>query len=82
MRTKIQVDGKWYRPVPWLVSTECDGCAFNEKDCINASSSKFATLCDDGNEFSGMIFVPNTKEGLAEYVAKKLGADDDDVPLD
>jgi hypothetical protein len=79
MRTKIRVDNKWYRPVPWHVDGECDGCVFDGKDCINDSSSKFAGLCDDGCEFSGMIFIRNTKEHFAEYVAKKLeGPEEDD----
>ncbi|WP_396190061.1 hypothetical protein [Flavobacterium sp.] len=72
MRTKIRVDDKWYRPVPWHEAGECDGCVFEGVNCINASSGRFAGLCDDGNEFSGMIFIRNTKESLAAYIAQKL----------
>ena len=77
MRTKIRVDDKWYKPVPWHAYAECDGCVFDGVNCINALSGKFVGLCDDGNEFTGMIFIPHTKEHFAEYVAKKLGADDE-----
>lgn len=88
MRTKIRVDGKWYKPVPWLdPDDECDGCSFDRGDfvesvkngCINTDAK--GSPCDDGNEFSGMIFIPATKIGMAEYVAKKLGAGDDDETL-
>lgn len=79
MRSKIKVNGDWYKPVPWLVEAECDGCIFDILGCINAEpNGKFAKLCDDGNEFTGMIFIRNTKESLAEYVVKRLGVDDDD----
>jgi hypothetical protein len=72
MRTKIRVDDKWYRPVPWHGHAECDGCVFDGNNCINASGSRFNGLCDDGNEFSGMIFIHNTKEHFAQYVAERL----------
>lgn len=73
MRSKIRVEDKWYRPVPWLYEDNCcDGCAFETTGCINSGIDKFLSKCDDGNEFSGMIFIPNTKEALAEYVVMKL----------
>ncbi len=77
MRTKIRVDDQWYKPVPWLREAECDGCSFDGRACINGGDGKFASLCDDGMEFSGMIFIPNTKEALAAYVAKRLEGDDE-----
>lgn len=74
MRTKIRVDDKWYRPVPWLVEEDgCSGCAFEMGGCINNGfNGKFSGLCDANQEFDGMIFIPNTKEALADYIAKKL----------
>jgi hypothetical protein len=75
MRTKIRVNGKWYKPVPWYVDRDCDGCVFEGGGCINGSanvSGKFAGLCDDGEEFGWMIFIPSTKESLVKYVAKRL----------
>ena len=77
MRSRIRVNDQWYKPVPWLKEGECDGCSFDGRDCIN-SGVKFGSLCDDGMEFSGMIFIPNTKEALAEYVAKRLEGNSDD----
>ena len=77
MRSKIRVDDQWYKPVPWLREGECDGCSFDGNNCLNSNVSKFAGLCDDGNEFAWMIFIPNTKEAMAEYVARRLGADDE-----
>lgn len=79
MRSKIKVNGDWYKPVPWFVDAECDGCIFDTLGCINSEhGGKFERLCDAGQEFEGMIFIRNTKEALAEYVAKRLGVDDDD----
>lgn len=81
MRTKIKVNGKYYRPVPWLEEGECDGCALDKpgSNCYNTEAN--GSPCDDGQEFSGHIFIRHTKEALAEYIAKKLGADDE-VPVD
>lgn len=76
MRTKILVEGKYYRPVPWLVDGECDGCVFEHAGCINREDRNMP--CDDGQEFTGMIFIRHTKKAMAEYVAKKLGAPDED----
>lgn len=78
MRSRIRVNDKWYRPVPWLSEAECEGCSFDGQGCINGNHDKFGSLCDDGMEFSGMIFIPNTKEALAEYVAKRLEGNSDD----
>lgn len=91
MRTKIKVDGKYYRPVPWLQpdAEECKGCAFDRGDyvsskeagCINKADGDKGGPCDDGNEFGGMIFIRFSKEAMAAYVAAKLGADDD-LPME
>jgi hypothetical protein len=83
MRTKIRVGDKWYKPVPWFEHKECDGCAFESNSCINGGSAaeKFRGLCDANQEFEGMIFIPNNKEALAEYVAKRLdGNQEEDEP--
>jgi hypothetical protein len=37
-----------------------------------STPKKNDTPCDYGGEFSGMIFIRPTKEGMAEYIAKKL----------
>lgn len=79
MRSKIKVNGKFYRPVPWMLGDECDGCFFEHEGCINVESNN--SPCDDGNEFTGKILIPATKKAMAEYVAKKLGADDDKSEL-
>jgi hypothetical protein len=76
MRTKIRVNDKWYKPVPWFEHKECDGCAFDNNYCINSSTDKFRNKCDSNQEFEGMIFILNTKEALAEYIARKLEGQD------
>lgn len=78
MRTKIRVDNKWYRPVPWLTDGNCDGCAFDKNNVMLCINNRKDQPCDDGHEFTGMILIPHTKEAMAEYVAKKLGAPDED----
>lgn len=79
MRSKIKVGKKYYRPVPWIKDCNCEGCEFDQEGCINVSS--YGNPCDDGNEFSGMILIPHTKEAMAVYMARRLGADDED-PVD
>ena len=79
MRSRIRVDDQWYKPVKWHTEGKCDGCSFDGNDCINSNVSKFTGLCNDGMEFSGMVFIPNTKEALAEYVAKRLEGKDDEM---
>ncbi len=68
MRSKIRVGSKYYQPVPWFVEGECDGCALQGDNCINEADDG----CSFDNEFGGMIFIPATKIGMAEYIAKKL----------
>lgn len=79
MRSKIRVNSAWYKPVPWLVEGECHGCVFDGMDCLNANVGRFTDLCDDGREFSGRIFIANTKEDFARYIAKKLEDPDDEM---
>lgn len=76
MRTKVKFDGVWLRPVPWLAEGDCDGCYVNSisTNCdFNCAANE--NPCDDGREFSGMILIRNTKEAMAEYVAKKITGD-------
>jgi hypothetical protein len=80
MRTKIKVNGAWYKPVPWLEVNICTGCALDMKGCINGKGENI-DACVIGGEFDGHIFIEDTPEALAQYVAKKLGADDE-VPMD
>jgi hypothetical protein len=73
MRSKIKFEGVWLRPVPWLKEGDCHGCYVDatSADCdFNTAAND--RPCGDGGEFAGMIFIRNTKEGMADYVAKKL----------
>jgi hypothetical protein len=79
-RTRIKFDGKFYKVVPWLKEGECNGCHFFKntdqlRDCPNNASKE--QFCDDGGEFSGKVFIEHGKEALAQYIAEKLGASDD-----
>ncbi len=69
MRTKIKIKGKYYRPVPWHVPNECNGCIFQE---ISGCPHEDTDCCDLGAEFDRMILIPATKQGMADYIAKKL----------
>ena len=74
-RSRIKVDGKFYKTVPWIKHQECDGCHFweNQKhtpDCPNQQSED--SFCDTGGEFYGKVFIEHGKEGLAKYLAIKL----------
>lgn len=75
MRSKIKFEGKFYRPVPWLVEGDCKGCHFFDggKACPNHQ----AQVCDDGFEFAGKVLIATNKEALAKYVATKLGLSDE-----
>ena len=69
MRSRIKINGLWYRPVPWMREGECDGCAFGnngEGPCIN--TTEYKNPCDNGNEFEGMVLIPNTKEAYEKYM--------------
>ena len=71
MRSRIKVNGQWYRPVPWFgEGKECTGCAFEQKGCINPADR--GGPCDDGNEFEGHIFIPNTKAAYEEYLTQQV----------
>lgn len=78
MRSKIRVDDKWYKPVPWIKEANCSGCSFDSSNCLNSITTKFRSLCDDGQEFAGMIFIPRNKEALAKYIAARLVGDQDE----
>lgn len=66
MRSRIKVDGAWYRPVPWMTASGCDGCAFDKNGCIN--TTEYGSPCDDGGEFDGMVLIPNNKEAYEQYM--------------
>lgn len=70
MRSRIKINGEWYRPMPWMEDGECTGCAFDREGCIN--DSEHGNPCDDGNEFSGMVLIPNNKAAYEEYVVKAV----------
>lgn len=73
MRTKIRIDTKYYKLVPWLVIGECIGCVFKkDPNCPNKSDGSFHNKCSEGSEFDKHIFIPATKVGLADYIALKL----------
>lgn len=72
-------EGKRYRLVPWIKESHCDGCVFNPTDrqagrCPNDVDEE---PCSDVGEYAGMIFIECGKEGLAKYIADKLGGSDD-----
>jgi hypothetical protein len=70
MRTRIKVNGLWYRPVPWTHKDDCRGCALEGVGCINTTENK--SPCDDGNEFTGMVLIRDTKEAYEEYMHKAV----------
>lgn len=71
MRKRVKFEGAWYKPVPWLKHESCDGCSLYHpnKQCLNEVSE--GEPCLNG-EFKGKVFIRCGKEGLAEYIAKKL----------
>lgn len=81
--------GKAYWQVSPVFTGRCLGCAFDQLDgdCPDPNLSDHACYDSeydkDGNEvpLKDVIWIPAIKKGMAEYVAKKLGADDE-VPLD
>ena len=77
MRSKIKVDGKFYKVMPWLKHEECDGCHFSPRthDCPNQQTKE--QFCDTGGEFYGKVFIAHGKEGLAKYIAAKLEVTND-----
>ena len=70
MRKRITIDGKNYRPVPWLKDMGCDGCAFNTNGCINGGETD--GICGEEGEFFKMILIPATNRGWADYIALRL----------
>lgn len=81
MRKTITVKGKRYRAVPWPSpyagsSNGCLGCAFENGGCINGTD-EHGDICDDGNDFGGMVLIPATKQGMADYIAVRLGVGDE-----
>jgi hypothetical protein len=75
MRTKIKVNGVYWKPMPWLEDGDCIGCQldhteFDKSHCINEEQQ--GRPCDLGGEFEGYIFVRATQNGIAEYVKKRL----------
>lgn len=72
MRSKIKVDGKFYKPMPWIEESGCVGCDLDGNGCINYDNSDDENPCDDGSEFAGYIFIGMNKESVARYVAARL----------
>lgn len=73
MRSRIKVNGTWYKPVPMVKHGYCVGCALDEEtDCINGELGLYPDACNWGSEFQGMVFIKHGKEALADYIAKKL----------
>ena len=74
MRSKIKVNGTWYKPVPSIKREYCDGCAMDiaGNDCINGSGGLYPNACSVNGEFQHVVFIKHGKEAMAEYIAKKL----------
>jgi len=74
-RSRIKIDGKFYKVMPWINHQECDGCHFwqNQQhipECPNQTRKE--EFCDEDGEFYGRVFIELGKEGLAKYIAAKL----------
>ncbi len=73
MRSKIKVDGKFYKAVRWLKDDSCHGCDLDVSfKCINNDSD--IASCDYDGEFAGHIFIGMDKESKARYVLARLEA--------
>ena len=73
MRSKIKVDGKFYKAVRWIKEDSCHGCDLDVSfKCINNHSD--AASCDYDGEFAGHIFIGMDKESKARYVLARLEA--------
>ena len=73
MRKRLLVDGVYYKPVPWLFESECQGCYFDEHGkCPNGVLGAAPSQCDPGGEFDGSIFIELGKDAMAAYVARLL----------
>lgn len=70
MRSRVRAYSEWFRPVPWLVDGECDGCYFHgngrDADCLNQTST--GNFCDDKGEFAGHVFIQTGKEAYEAYI--------------
>lgn len=74
MRTRIKIDGKYYRPVPWLEEASCEGCSlegYSVACSFNVEAN--GNPCNTGNEFAGRIMIRMTATAMAEYLARRLG---------
>ena len=79
-RSRVKLNGKFYKVVPWLKHEYCDGCYFwdvlgQSHDCPNQQTKD--QFCDTGGEFYGKVFIEHGKEGLARYIAVKLEGSND-----
>lgn len=71
--------GKRYKFVQELDigDNPCHGCVFDHDDASNIPSG-----CEDnpsrdknyGNCVDGLVLIRDTKQGLADYIAKRMGA--------
>ena len=78
MRSKIKVNGTWYKPVPSLKQGYCDGCVLDMSykiDCINGPGGLYPNACSKNGEFQHVVFIKHGKEAMAEYIAKRLEGD-------
>lgn len=72
MRTRIKVDGKFYKPVKWIKEDSCHGCDLDQSfKCINNGEGN---ACDYDGEFAGHIFIGMDEESKARYVLARLEA--------
>ena len=74
MRSKVKVDGVWYRPAPWLAENECDGCALNTGSQCMFNTDTNEHPCAAENEFTGQILIRHTKEAYEKYAVAAVKA--------
>lgn len=76
----LNYKGKTYAVVTELFGGSCVGCVFDDYDVCPNNDDTTPHQCwdeDPEGKEANTILIPNTKKALAEYVARRLGADDE-----
>ncbi len=74
MHNRVKVAGVWFRPVPWLVENDCDGCALNDASECTFNTHINDHPCDHEGEFNGKILIRTTKEAYEKYAVAAVKA--------